>query len=128
MTLSDWGWSEDWAARLTSVEGEGGRPARVSTQERTLWTIQTADGPHKARIPASGLSEGTPVVGDWVVAAPGDTPSARPSDGPHDPWTILSILPRRSKFSRRAAGPTDEEQIWPRTSIGSGSSMDSTSS
>ena len=50
-------------------------------------------------------------MGDWVVAAPGDTPSARPSDGPHDPWTILSILPRRSKFSRRAAGPTDEEQI-----------------
>lgn len=54
MALRDWGWSEEWAARLTSVEGEPGGPARVSTQERTLWTIQTEDAPHKARIPASG--------------------------------------------------------------------------
>ncbi len=103
MALRDWGWSEEWAARLTSVEGEPGRPARVSTQERTLWTIQTEDGPHKARIPASGLSKRSPVVGDWVVAALGD-----PAD---EPWTILSVLPRRSKFSRRAAGTTVEEQI-----------------
>ena len=103
MALRDWGWSEYWAARLTSVEGDLGRPARVSTQERTLWTIQTEDGPHKARTPASGPPERSPVVGDWVVAAPGD-----PSD---EPWTILSVLPRRSKFSRRAAGTTVEEQI-----------------
>ena len=107
MALSDWGWSDDWAARLTSVEDEGGRPARVSTQERTRWTIQTEDGPHQARIPASGLSKRSPVVGDWVVAAPAEAPS----DRPQEPWTILSVLPRRSKFSRRAAGTTDEEQI-----------------
>jgi len=93
MTLSDWGWSEDWAARLTSVEGEGGRPARVSTQERTLWTIQTADGPHKARIPASGLSEGSP-----VVEGLGSRGSGRHAE---------------RKAERRAARPMDDSQHTP---------------
>jgi ribosome biogenesis GTPase len=43
------------------------------------------------------------VVGDWVVAEPGDADS--------DPWLIGGVLPRRSKFSRKVAGQRADEQI-----------------
>lgn len=103
MALGDWGWSEDWADRLLSLGDELACPARVSSQERTVWTIQTEHGPRQARMPASGFGDGLPAVGDWVVAIPGDAQS--------DPWLIRGILPRRSKFSRKVAGQRTEEQI-----------------
>jgi ribosome biogenesis GTPase len=43
-----------------------------------------------------------PAVGDWVVIR------ARPEEGTA---TITEILPRRTKFSRKIAGPLTEEQI-----------------
>jgi ribosome biogenesis GTPase len=43
------------------------------------------------------------VVGDWVCAAAGPTPT--------DSWSILAVLPRRSKISRIAAGTAGVEQI-----------------
>jgi ribosome biogenesis GTPase len=46
--------------------------------------------------------EDYPAVGDWVVL------DARPEEGKA---TIHSVLPRYSKFSRKAAGNTTEEQI-----------------
>jgi ribosome biogenesis GTPase len=111
MALGDWGWNEDWADRLSSLGDPLAQPARVSSQERTLWTIQTGDGSRQARILATGLPDGRtkgfpdglPVVGDWVVTVPGDAES--------EPWLIRGVLPRRSKFSRQAAGQRTEEQI-----------------
>ena len=47
--------------------------------------------------------ERLPAVGDWVTLHPG--PEAA------DPWSIQGILPRRSKFSRQAAGDRTEEQV-----------------
>ena len=111
MALVAWGWNADWAKRLSSLGDPLAQPARVSSQERTLWTIQTGDGCRQARIVAAGLPkglpkgfpDGLPVVGDWVVTVPGDTES--------EPWSIRGVLSRRSKFSRRAAGQRTEEQI-----------------
>ncbi len=34
-----------------------------------------------------------------------------PGDAQSDPWLIRGVLPRRSKFSRHAAGQRTEEQI-----------------
>ncbi len=103
MALGDWGWSEGWAYRFSSLGDDLACPARVSSQERTVWTIQTEHGPRQARMPASGFGDGLPVVGDWVVAVPGDAQS--------DPWLIRGVLPRRSKFSRKVAGQRTEEQL-----------------
>jgi len=103
MARGDWGWSEDWADRLLALADERASPARVSSQERTLWTIETASGSRQARVPAAGLRGGPPVVGDWVVTVSGDTES--------DPWLICGVLPRRSKFSRQVAGPRVDEQV-----------------
>jgi ribosome biogenesis GTPase len=103
MSLTDWGWSERWEETWSTGDVESAAPARVSAQERTLWTIQTEEGPREARSSESALTVGRPVVGDWVIATPGMFPD--------DPWTILSVLPRRSQFSRQAAGPSVEQQI-----------------
>lgn len=103
MALADWGWSEDWADKLLALGDEPGKPARVSNQERTLWTIQTERGPRLARMPSACLPDDAPAVGDWVVTVPGDAES--------DPHSMRGVLPRRSKFSRQAAGQRAEEQI-----------------
>ena len=44
-----------------------------------------------------------PVVGDWVVVAPGAEPSAV--------GTITAVLPRFTKFSRKTAWQAAEEQV-----------------
>jgi ribosome biogenesis GTPase len=114
-----WGWSPEWEERLAEVAagrrgteaeimGAGerfraGRPARVTSRARTLWTLQTDEGPRQGRTPSAGLPEGAPAVGDWVIAEPGDSDDA--------PWTVTAILPRRSKFSRKVAGHKEAEQI-----------------
>lgn len=102
MSLENWGWNPAWAERL-AASGAEGRPARVSSQSRTRWTIETDEGSTPARVPASGPSGGAPTVGDWVVATPGDAPDT--------PWLITDVLPRRSKFSRKVAGDKEDEQV-----------------
>ena len=103
MGLSDWGWDERWASLAGGLVGTvEGSPGRVSSQERTLWTIETDAGPLRARVPAR-LPDGRPAVGDWVLAVPGR------SSG--DPWQVTAILPRRSKFSRKVAGEREAEQV-----------------
>lgn len=100
--LDAWGWDAGWAAEFGRHAPEGSRPARVSGQERTRWTLQTAAGPVSAVIPRR-ISGALPVVGDWVaVTAP---------EEPGDDWHIATTLPYRSKFSRRAAGQRNEEQV-----------------
>jgi ribosome biogenesis GTPase len=47
-------------------------------------------------------ADGMPAVGDWVAIA------ARPEEGRA---TIHAVLPRRTKFSRKVAGNTSEEQV-----------------
>ena len=89
-------------ASLARELGEAGSPGRVSSQERTLWTIETEEGPLRARVPER-LPAGRPAVGDWVLAVPGDSAS--------DHWRVTAILPRRSKFSRKEAGEREVEQV-----------------
>ena len=119
MDLEAWGWddgwSDIWAESVSDAESydEGGasphpdpaplEPGRVTTQERTRWTVETARGPREARVVSERGSGGIAAVGDWVAVRPG--PSLA------DPWSLDGVLPRRSKFSRRAAGDRTEEQV-----------------
>lgn len=102
-SLRAFGWDGDWAAVLEQVSVPGGRPARVTAQHRDRWTILTEDGSRAARLLGSHRAGPMPVTGDWVAAAP----------GPHasDPWSVLSVLPRRSAVSRGAAGDAQSEQV-----------------
>jgi ribosome biogenesis GTPase len=92
-----------WAARAAAIDDARGEPARVVAQDRDRWFVQTAEGPVGARIASGSQVRSAPVVGDWVLVAPG--PSAS------DPWTVMDVLPRSSRLARGAAGTGLEEQI-----------------
>lgn len=103
MTLGEWGWDDRWAKHVADHCVGVGRPGRVVGQERDRWAIQTADGLGQARLAAGAPVPYLPVVGDWVLVEPGPLPA--------DPWSVCSVLPRRSSFSRGAAGTGSVEQV-----------------
>ncbi len=107
MTLEDLGWRESLAESFAQFHKQGLQTGRVSIQHRDLYHLLTVEGEiegvvtgrfrHTASQPAD-----FPAVGDWVVFAPAEY------DGP---VAIQALLPRRSKFSRMAAGTTPYEQV-----------------
>lgn len=80
--------------------------ARVSFRDRDLCRLYTEAGESEAEIAGalryramSGAD--LPVVGDWVAARP-----INPGEA-----LVEAVLPRRTQFSRRAAGRREEEQV-----------------
>lgn len=82
-------------------------PARIIEEQRALYRVACAAGELLAeaaghlRHQAAGRAA-LPAVGDWVLI------DARPQEGRA---TIHEVLPRKSKFSRKAAGQETVEQI-----------------
>lgn len=79
---------------------------RIGIEHRGAYTVFTEQGSITASIPGrmrhtSNRGE-LPAVGDWVVMEPLDGEARA---------VILEILPRRSRFSRKVAGETAEEQV-----------------
>jgi ribosome biogenesis GTPase len=107
MSLSDYGWNDAWAERLTAAECPEGIPARVVAQHRDLYRVHTGSTELAARISGRLRHDATtvadlPAVGDWVVIE---------QDGSDSDGSIHVVLPRISKFSRRAAGTRTDEQV-----------------
>ena len=106
-TLEDYGWTEHFAAAFEPFAAAGFEPGRVFLQHNRIYTLYTAAGETEAettgrlRYHARG-AEDLPAVGDWVVMRR----TAR-----EDKAKIHDLLPRRSKFSRKAAGRETEEQV-----------------
>ena len=92
---------EAWGARADHV------PARVAVEFNHLYRLYVDGGEVEAavsgRLKHHAASRGElPAVGDWVVArkrAAGDRAS------------IVHVLPRRSRFSRKVAGAVTDEQV-----------------
>ena len=107
-TLEDYGWDESFAEAFAPFEGEGFEAGRVALQHNRALMLYTAAGETQAettgrlRYLARG-AEDLPAVGDWVVIK-------RTADE-EGHAKVHEILPRRSKFSRRAAGSETAEQI-----------------
>ncbi len=106
MDLRDYGWNEQLSAQFEVFAGRGLVPARVVRQSRDLSTLVTPLGmlpgevSGKFRYQTADQAD-FPVVGDWVAIEPaGD-----------DLALIHAILPRRSAFSRKAAGEAVEAQV-----------------
>jgi ribosome biogenesis GTPase len=101
------GWDAHFDPPFEEYRERGLQAGRVSIQHRDLYHLMTADGEvegivtgrlrHEASRPAD-----FPAVGDWVVFQPSDM------DGP---VAIQAVLPRRSTFSRQAAGTVPYEQV-----------------
>lgn len=101
--LHAWGWDEEWAASLRKLALDS-QPARVTSQHRDRWLIETEAGSHTARLPTKKGSSGIiPVTGDWVAGVPGPTET--------DPWSVLRVLPRRSVVRRGSAGESRSGQV-----------------
>ncbi len=101
LDLEDLGWTTGFADAFAQVAGDGLEPARVALEHTHIYRVLTADGERLARVSgrlrhaASGRVD-FPAVGDWVAV---------------DGERITAVLPRVSRFSRRAAGNPTEEQI-----------------
>jgi len=103
MKLEDYGWSEYLDSAFEPFRERGCSPARVCCCHREEFVVQTSDGEADAqvtgrlRFTADG-PEDWPVVGDWVALVPGFP-------------LIDAVVPRRTKLSRKSAGPTSEQQV-----------------
>ena len=105
--LTEYGWNAAFAAAFEEFAGEGLVPGRVIRQSRDLSSVVIGGG--RARRPRSpaGSAIGPaarpdfPAVGDWVAV--------RPVAGGRA--VIEALLPRRSAFTRKAAGEAVEAQV-----------------
>jgi ribosome biogenesis GTPase len=107
MTLTDLGWDEYFERHARECERPDLAPARVVAEHRALYRVHTgaAEMPARAtgalRHHAASRAD-LPAVGDWVLIQ---------HEPPSDVAVIHHVVPRRTKFSRKAAGARVEEQI-----------------
>jgi ribosome biogenesis GTPase len=103
--LVNFGWADCFSRHF--VDAGGHEPARVVTEHRTGYQVQTDTAECFARIAgklrhAAASQAELPAVGDWVVVqTAGDDSDA----------VIHRVLPRKSKFSRKVAGERTDEQV-----------------
>jgi ribosome biogenesis GTPase len=106
--LDELGWDEPMAAAYAAWGARADHlPARVAVEFNHLYRVYVDGGEVDAvvsgRLKHHAASRGDlPAVGDWVVAR------KKPDEGRA---SIVHILPRRSHFSRKAAGSVTDEQV-----------------
>jgi ribosome biogenesis GTPase len=109
MDLTAYGWNDEWVRAFSTHAAAGLEPARVVCElRRKFYAVQLASGEllgecrggffHQAK-----KAEDFPVVGDWVAVKQRGIGEPRAD--------IHAVLPRKTKFSRRAAGSEEIEQI-----------------
>ena len=105
--LAALGWSARLAEAFVPYAAEGLQPARVALEHTHIYRVWGESGESLARVSgrlrhrASARTD-FPAVGDWVAVESG---------APGSEARIHAILPRSSRFSRRAAGDPTIEQI-----------------
>lgn len=108
MTLAELGWNDFFADAFAPHAAAGCVPARVTLELKGFFEV-TGEGNarlgectgkfiHAARSPAD-----YPTIGDWVAITP--------QPGDETRAAIHAVLPRRTKFSRKAAGDHVVEQV-----------------
>ncbi len=105
--LDTLGWHVDFAGPFQTYAAQGLRPARVAVAHNYLYQVTGPDGELMAEVSGrlrhkGDIPENTPVVGDWVAIKPSQSEQKA---------TIEAVLPRRTSFSRKAAGETTRRQL-----------------
>lgn len=106
MDLLSLGWNDFFAAQLELYAEKTCVVGRVAAEYKHLYRIYAEGGEYLATVAGklrylADNREDFPAVGDWVIIQVSD----------HEQAVIRSILPRKTKFSRKAAGKVTEEQI-----------------
>ena len=107
MHLFSLGWDDSFANHFPPFSAAGLVPARVALEHRHAYELLSASGDLTATctgklLHTANARSDLPAVGDWVAV------SVRPGEAHAD---IHAVLPRKTKFSRRAAGDIATEQI-----------------
>ena len=107
LSLETFGWNEYWARQFDPFLPQACIPARVTCEHREAYDVVCEFGEMRAEISGRFRHEHEdhaqwPAVGDWVAISP------RPGEGAA---TIHGVLPRLSRFSRKAAGERTQEQV-----------------
>ena len=106
MELSDLGWNEFFARAFAPHAEAGLVPARVVLEHKHTYVLWSESGELtgkvRGRLLRGAVRAELPAVGDWVAVKKRENSSD---------VSIQEVLPRRTRFSRRAAGQRDEEQI-----------------
>ncbi|MGD1854929.1 MAG: ribosome small subunit-dependent GTPase A [Leptolyngbyaceae cyanobacterium] len=107
MELANLGWSDIFAHSFIPYAAQGYRVGRVAVVHRSQYQLYTEHGDttailtgkfrHQAQSP-----EDFPAIGDWVVIR---------SQLATDQTLIEAVLPRKSQFSRQAAGTHTTAQV-----------------
>lgn len=105
--LESLGWDEGRAAEFEAFAAQGLVPGRISLEHNHIYRVLTVDGEVLAEAAGRIRHRATerremPAVGDWVALAP-DVTGGRAR--------ISAILPRKTWFSRKAAGREAVEQV-----------------
>lgn len=104
--LELYGWNARLAAAFAEHDGARRLPGRIALEHTHIYRVATESGETLARVSGRLRHRARerpdfPAVGDWVVLEPVAGAEAR----------IHAVLARSSRFSRRAAGDSTEEQI-----------------
>ena len=105
MEIESMGWDSFFDDRFAAFRAQGLVPARVVRESRHLYDVECGRGIVQAQasgrfLYSSDSRADFPTVGDWVACRDGG-----------DVFLIEGLLPRKSRFSRKSAGETTEEQI-----------------
>ena len=106
-SLARLGWNSRLEEAFAAHASADVVPARVALEHTHIYRVVTGTGESLARVSGrlrhrAAARADFPAVGDWVVL--------EPSRGSGDA-RIVAVLPRHSRFSRRAAGDPTEEQV-----------------
>lgn len=101
------GWREQTAAGFRPYMAEDLVPGRIALEHKHMYRVYTELGELLAEVSGKFRHEAArrsdyPAVGDWVALR------VREGEGRA---TIRAVLPRHSAFVRKAAGPTEQEQL-----------------
>ncbi len=108
MTLAELGWNESFAEAFAPHAAAGCVPARVTLELKGFFEVTGEAGALLGEctgkfIHAAHTGADYPAIGDWV--------SITPQPGEATRAAIHAVLPRRTKFSRKAAGEQVVEQV-----------------
>jgi ribosome biogenesis GTPase len=101
-----YGWSDALQTSFAPHAAQGFFPARVTAHHRGLWRLATPQGEMAGRLSGRFALEAGPgehpVVGDWLAVSSADASGDA---------LIQALMPRRTAFSRRAAGGTGVQVV-----------------
>lgn len=106
-TLEELGWDSFFSQHFESLQMPGTVPARVVSERRNSYQVCSQYGELSAEICGKMRYQATtedqyPAIGDWVVIRPQMNESKA---------VIHSMLPRKSKLSRKQAGTVANQQV-----------------